>query len=255
MDEKSLVVKEVEFNGSNLLAVKDSNNGLIYVGISYICNGIGLNRKKADYEISRIQNDLVLQKGTRKIGVASNGGIQESVCIELHYLPLWLAKINANIIQDENARNNLIDYQLRAKDVLSDAFIDKGKFKIPETYSEALKLAANFQEQLEEQKPKVELYDKVMSSNGLLNFIQVANTFGECGRNTLMEKLRNKHVLLDTDSNWNMPNSKYAKHFKVIVRPRITDEGVQEISTTLCRPSALKLIKKILDKEKDLQPV
>jgi anti-repressor protein len=119
-------------------------------------------------------------------------------------------------------------------------------------YKEERQKRLEVEKQLEIQKPKVELYNQVMSSDGLMNFIEVANAFGECGRNTLMEKLRQKKVLLDSEVNWNKPSSRYAKHFKVVIRPRKTDEGVKEIPTTLCRPSALKIIKKVLDKEKDL---
>lgn len=121
-------------------------------------------------------------------------------------------------------------------------------------YKEERQKRIQVEKQLEEQKPKIDLYEQTMSSDGLLNFIQVANTFSQCGRNTLMEKLRDNHVLLDTASNWNMPNAKYSKHFKVVVRPRKTQDGIQDIYTTLCKPSALKIIKKVLDKEKDLQP-
>lgn len=74
-----LIIREINFNGDNLITIKEVNTDKIYVGVSYICQGIGLTRKKADYEISRIQSDIVLKQGTRKIGVASTGGVQESI--------------------------------------------------------------------------------------------------------------------------------------------------------------------------------
>jgi hypothetical protein len=40
--ETNLMIKEVDFNGANLLAAQD-NDGKIFVGVSYICNGIGLS--------------------------------------------------------------------------------------------------------------------------------------------------------------------------------------------------------------------
>jgi phage antirepressor YoqD-like protein len=253
-----LVIKEVNFNGDSLLAVKNIDENKIYVAVSFVCNGIGLTENQRDRQVKNIKQDIVLQNSIKNLPVKYDGQIRNVICIELDYLPLWLAKISITPSMQENnpdVVNKLIEYQLKVKDILTKEFIVKEKFEIPQTYSEALKLAANFQKQLEEQKPKIELYDQTMSSEGLLNFIQVANTFNECGRNILMEKLRNNHILLNTNANWNMPNSKYAKHFKVIVRPRKTKDGLQEISTTLCKPSALKLIKKVLDKEKDLQSV
>lgn len=109
------------------------------------------------------------------------------------------------------------------------------------------------EKQLEEQKPKVDLYDEVMNTDGLLNFIQVADSFGQCGRNTLMSKLRDSDILMSGEHTKNIPYSQYAKYFSVVVRPRKTKEGLKDIATTLCKPSALKLIKRVLDKEKDLQ--
>jgi phage antirepressor YoqD-like protein len=240
------------------LAVKSIDEGKIYVGVSFICNGIGLTENQRDRQVKNIQQDIVLQNAIKCLPVKYDGQIRNVICIELDYLPLWLAKISITpTMRDNNPSvvKKLINYQLKAKDILSQEFILKEKFKIPDTYSEALKLAANFQKQLEEQKPKVELYNQVMSSDGLLNFIDVANAFGIYGRNTLMDKLRQNHILLDSEINWNKPSSRYARHFKVIVRPRKTKDGMQDISTTLCRPSALKIIQKVLEKEKDLQPV
>ena len=68
--------------------------------------------------------DVVLVKGIRKIGLPTAGGFQEVTCIELNFLPLWLAKINANIIDNSLVQDRLVDYQLNAKDVLAEAFLE-----------------------------------------------------------------------------------------------------------------------------------
>ena len=107
---------------------------------------------------------------------------------------------------------------------------------------------------LEEQKPKMDLYDAVMNDDGLMNFIQVASTFGDCGRNSLMKLLRECKILMDGEFTRNIPYSNYLGedgYFEVKVRPRKTKDGMKEIATTLCKPSALPLIKKVLDKKKD----
>ena len=107
---------------------------------------------------------------------------------------------------------------------------------------------------LEEQKPKMDLYDAVMNDDGLMNFIQVASMFGDCGRNSLMKLLRECKILMDGEFTRNIPYSNYLGedgYFEVIVRPRKTKDGMKEIATTLCKPSALTLIKKVLDKNKD----
>jgi len=105
-----------------------------------------------------------------------------------------------------------------------------------------------------EQQPKVDMYDALMDDNGLLNFIQVAGIFGECGRNTLMKELRESKILMDGEFTRNVPYSQYLGdngYFEVVVRPRKTKDGMQNIATTLCKTKALTLIKKVLDKKKE----
>ena len=105
-----------------------------------------------------------------------------------------------------------------------------------------------------EQQPKIDMYDAVMDDNGLMNFIQVAGVFGECGRNNLMKTLREEKILMNGEFTRNVPYSQYLGdngYFEVIVRPRKTKYGIQDIVTTLCKPKALTLIKKVLDKKKE----
>jgi len=105
-----------------------------------------------------------------------------------------------------------------------------------------------------ELQPKVDMYDAVMDDNGLLNFIQVAGVFGECGRNNLMKMLRKEKILMDGEFTRNVPYSQYLGEngfFEVVVRPRKTKEGMLNIATTLCKIKSLPLIKKILDKNRE----
>ena len=109
-----------------------------------------------------------------------------------------------------------------------------------------------------EQQPKIDLYNAVMDDNGLLNFIQVAGIFGECGRNTLMKELRESNILMDGEFTRNVPYSKYLGengYFEVVVRPRKTKEGMLNIATTLCKLKALPLIKKVLDNKKEKENI
>ena len=128
------------------------------------------------------------------------------------------------------------------------------EFSIPKTLSEALQLASDLSKQLEEQKPKVEMYDELMNSNSLMNFKQVADTLG-CGRNSLMKILREEKILSDGSFTKNHPYSQYIKAnlFKVKITPMRTSNGLENVCTTLCTMKALKFIKKVLDKKEDLQ--
>jgi len=115
--------KLVDFNGSELMAIK-TDDGKISVGIRWVCDGLGFTEGQRKSQLLKIQEDIVLSKGGRKIILPTSGGNQEVLCLELDYLPLWLAKINANIIGDPEVQERLIDYQLKAKDVLATAFIE-----------------------------------------------------------------------------------------------------------------------------------
>ena len=68
------------------------------------------------------------------------------------------------------------------------------KAKIPQTFSEALQLAADLQKQIELQAPKVENYDKFIDYSSLQSMKEVANMLG-IGRNTFMAKLRELGIL------------------------------------------------------------
>jgi phage antirepressor YoqD-like protein len=242
-----LLIKEIKFNGDNILAVKANNSDKIYVGVKWICDGLGLDVRR---QKEKLQGHEVFIKGVSTLPLPTIGGKQDSLVIELDYLPLWLANINPKLV-NEVTKPKLIQYQLKAKDVLVKAFLDK--FIIPETYSEALKLAADFQSQLEEQRPKVEIYDRIVNSNGLMNFKQVSDTLGLCGRNTLMKILRDAKILSNYGYNKNYPYSKYKQYFQVKIAPRKTNKGLVDIATTLCTTKAYKLIKQVLDKKRDLQ--
>lgn len=117
----------VPFGNVELLAVKMSD-GKIYAAVKWICQGIGLTRDQAKHERKKVQEDLVLSKGGRNLTLPTNGGLQEVLCIELDFLPLWLAKISITpAMQKESpwTANNLVKFQLEAKDVLAKAFIHK----------------------------------------------------------------------------------------------------------------------------------
>lgn len=129
-------IKRVPFMGCELMAAK-ADDGTIYAGVSYICNGIGMSEGQVKAERVRIRNDSVLSKGGRNFVLPSGGGSQETLCLELDYLPLWLAKISITpTMKAENPQlaERLVQYQLKAKDALAAAFLPKR----PNTMAEQL---------------------------------------------------------------------------------------------------------------------
>lgn len=54
------------------------------------------------------------------------GGTQETLCLPLKYLPLWLAGIQSRRIRDERTQAKLILYQEECADVLANYFLGDG---------------------------------------------------------------------------------------------------------------------------------
>lgn len=121
-----LETKAVDFNGTQLMAAQDSETGKIYVGVSWICNGLGFSKSQKDWQVGKIQSDTVLRMGCLLLQAGVLDSDNEALALELDFLPLWLAKIPVSQkLQKEQpeAAERLIEYQLKAKDVLASAFV------------------------------------------------------------------------------------------------------------------------------------
>lgn len=59
-----LTVRDINFNGATIKAAQDINN-IIWVGVKWICDGIGLSEGQVKSERKRLREDLVLSKGGR----------------------------------------------------------------------------------------------------------------------------------------------------------------------------------------------
>ena len=118
-----LVRKEVEFHNSKLVGIQ--KDGKIYTPISHICEVLGITTSS---QIKRIRRDETLVQGLVKISSLTNGGEQEVNIIEIAYLPLWLTGIKVNQCSAE-VREVLLDFKLKAKDVLAEAFFPKVKIQ------------------------------------------------------------------------------------------------------------------------------
>lgn len=105
--------------------------------------------------------------------------------------------------------------------------LDKGKVKVPQTFSEALMLAANQAKQIEEQQkvieqkdakiakiqPKAAFADCIMQSNDCISVGDMANILKQNGlfkkgRNALYEWLRWNGYLLSRGARYNLPSQK-----------------------------------------------
>lgn len=124
-----LSVKTVDFMGDGLLAAQDKD-GIIWTGVNSFCQGIGLSKSQRDTQVQNIQSDEVLKMGCLKFQAGVFDSNNETLALQLDYVPLWLAKISITPSMKESNPElveRLIKYQLKAKDVLAQAFLPKIK--------------------------------------------------------------------------------------------------------------------------------
>lgn len=124
---QEMITKSVDVLGDAIMATKDSD-GIIWSGVSFFCKALGMNKKQKDYQIEKIGKDETLKRGCRKFpaGVFDPGS--EAVGMRIDFIPLWLAKINITktmLTEHPDLADKLLDYQLKAKDILAEAFLPK----------------------------------------------------------------------------------------------------------------------------------
>lgn len=124
-----LEVRKVPFMGTELMAARD-NDGQIWAGVRWMCHGIGLSKAQSKTQVEKINEDTVLSKGVGNFRLPTNGGMQDSFCLKLDYVPLWLAKIAITPRMERETPElaaRLEQYQLKAKDVLAAAFLPQSR--------------------------------------------------------------------------------------------------------------------------------
>ena len=100
-----------------------------------------------------------------------------------------------------------------------------GGYRIPQTFADALQLAADFQRKLEEQKPKADFYDAVIDSKDTVLIGDVAKNLQVPGMGpvNLFRYLRNRKVLKPD----NLPYQQYIElgWFRVVEQKYDKSEG------------------------------
>ena len=259
-----LIIKEVDFNGANILVAQDIN-GKSYVGVNWVCNGIGLTKGQMQNERIRIQEDIVLSKGKRNLVLPTNGGNQEFLCIELEFLPLWLAKISITpkMKSENKIVDNLVEYQLKAKDVLAKAFLPNIETFIQDyldmdedergiAYFKEKKQRKMLELQNQELIPKARSFDALINANGSQNMNSVAKSFN-IGRGRLFAFLREKDILMTGSKNdkekHNVPRQQYLEQKLFVVREYTIPDADGEIvnrTQTLVTSKGIEFIDKLL---------
>jgi hypothetical protein len=147
--------KRVRFMGSDLLSVRCEETGKIYVSVKSICSGLGMTEEQVNSQRQKLKRDELLKLSIKKLSVNFHGQVRELSFIELDYLPAWLFKINPARFNN-GLKDKLLQYQLKAKDVLAEAFLGRRERETTGTsgrvssMADKLKTISELENQMEE---------------------------------------------------------------------------------------------------------
>lgn len=122
-----MIVKSVDLMGDTVMATQDEN-GNIWAGVSYFCKALGMSNVQKDTQVDKVKTDKTLNKGYRKFPVGVFDQSNETIAIRLDFIPIWLAKIQITKRMEQDhpdLADKLLNYQLKAKDILAAAFLPK----------------------------------------------------------------------------------------------------------------------------------
>lgn len=97
--------------------------------------------------------------------------------------------------------------------------------QVPQTFSEALMLAAELQKKIEEDQPKIEAHDRFISGSNHQKMADVAKVLG-FGRNTLFKMLREAKILMAN----NTPYQRYIDQGYFVVKETPVTMGGETIN-------------------------
>lgn len=143
-------IVQVEFQGQNIDAVWDGENA--WVVVKRICENLGIDHSNQN---KKIQSNKAYEQRYSAITIPSEGGEQETFCLRLDALTLWLASIQPNRVKEE-VRDLLIQYQRECMQVLNDHFFGAPKSTVPVSAAQQLLAQAQLLVQQEERLAALE---------------------------------------------------------------------------------------------------
>ena len=110
--------ESVDFFGETVLVVPGRNDDETMVVITPICDHLGIDPKT---QRERIQFDPVFAERWGLIPLPSSGGRQETFCLSLSMVTIWLASIGTLRVRDD-VQPKLVRYKLECAKVLHNHF-------------------------------------------------------------------------------------------------------------------------------------
>lgn len=123
----NIQVKPVNVLGDTIIAAKDDKDQ-VWAGVSYFCKALGMSNAQRDTQVEKVQSDKTLKRGTRKFPGGVFDPNNETVAIKIDFVPIWLSKITITKKMEQETpdlADKLLEYQLKAKDILAAAFLPK----------------------------------------------------------------------------------------------------------------------------------
>ena len=157
--------------------------------------------------------------------------------VEDYALTISFAKKLA-MMANTNKGNEVRDYFIECEKRLL-------KPQIPQTFAEALQLAADQAKQLELQAPKVQFADSILESNTSISVSQMAKILGY-GPNNFFSILRDSDILMKFASRKNTPYQRFidAGYFEVTERAWVKGEKEGITFVTRVTPKGQKYLTK-----------
>ena len=120
--------KKINFYNDEILTFFEEGTKKVFVSVRHLCDNLGMNKNQRDAQISKVKSDETLKGAIKFSPLRTSGGTQRLLMIELEFLTIWLVKINPARFSEE-LKNKLKMYQLKCKDILSEAFFGKRELK------------------------------------------------------------------------------------------------------------------------------
>lgn len=123
----NIQVKQVDVLGDTIIAARDDKEQ-VWAGVSYFCKALGMSNAQRDTQVEKVQSDKTLKRGTRKFPGGVFDPNNETVAMRIDFIPMWLAKITITKKMEQDhpeLADKLLEYQLKAKDILAAAFLPK----------------------------------------------------------------------------------------------------------------------------------
>ena len=86
-DMNDLTVKNVNLFGDTVVAAQDKD-GVIWAGVKWFCDGLGLSKDRAGNERKKIQEDVVLSQGVKFYPLGTGNANKDVLCLKLDFVPL-----------------------------------------------------------------------------------------------------------------------------------------------------------------------